>query len=506
MQKFIDEYIEHLALDKGLKEDTIKAYRRYLNSFCEYAYKNGVGNIEQIDRKFVRDYVAGVENNSVNKRYQILSALRLFGRWLERQGKKNILTYLDLPKVPKRIGEVLTEEEVERMLNIAKERRDIEALCIISVLYGSGIRMGALLGLRNQDVDIRNGNLRILKDKGDKEHYALVGKEALGDIKRYWQTRYGDKEPKPDDSLFPLSKFEVNRNLKFYASLAGITKHVTCHTFRRTFATVLLNRGAGILEIAELMHHSNVSTTASHYAKLSVERMREDYEKHPRSATTERLEREEKNLLRRLAEVREKLGKSTKIMPLEENDIHSEIISEQQRIEEWRKWKEEWDAKQKEALDNPPIRLREAAEILGISTQTLIKLAKEKRVNAKHERRLDWFFKRKEIEALKDSIQMLVKIKRRPYGRKACRMVNTDPGDRYVPPLQLERKGIIPLTYNTLLSHAKKGHIRFKVITLSKSKPMYFLSVNHLEELLANPPDWLKKALKWSEACRAEEG
>jgi len=188
-----------------------------------------------------------------------------------------------------------------------------------------------------------------------------------------------------------------------------------------------------------------------------------------------------------------------------------EEIEQQRKDEEHRKemakWMEEFKARQEEEKHNPIINTKEAAEILGVTTCTVISLAKRGHLKVKGEKdgSFGWQFKKNEIEAFKNFLPDLIRRRRKRYARKISKSFNTDPKDPYMSPLALKEKGISPITSSILIKYIKKGYIQHKIYCATKGKIFYYVRVNHLKELLANPPDWLKKSLKLSKACSPED-
>lgn len=180
---------------------------------------------------------------------------------------------------------------------------------------------------------------------------------------------------------------------------------------------------------------------------------------------------------------------------------------QQRKEEEYRremaKWNEEFKARMEEEKHNPTINTREAAELLGIHVSTVIKFIKRKLLKGEKSGLFGWQFKKNEVEAFRRFLPDLIRRRIKRYARKISKSFNTDPEDLYLSPLELEKRGISPVNANTLIGHIKKGRIEHKIYCAVKGKKFYYVRLNHLKELLANPPDWLKKSLKWSESCRA---
>lgn len=187
----------------------------------------------------------------------------------------------------------------------------------------------------------------------------------------------------------------------------------------------------------------------------------------------------------------------------------SEILEEreQARIErekqaEMAKWVEDFKAELDFEKYNPTINCREASEILGVTLNTVRNYVKKGLLKADSEdRSMGYAFRNNEVEAFKKFLPDLIRRRRRRYARKASKSLNTDIKDPYMTPLELEAKGISPFTSSTLIKYIKKDYIQHKTYCTTKGRIFYYVQVNHFKELLANPPEWLKKSLKFSEAC-----
>jgi hypothetical protein len=174
---------------------------------------------------------------------------------------------------------------------------------------------------------------------------------------------------------------------------------------------------------------------------------------------------------------------------------------ERQKKAEMKKWLEEFQAKKELEKYNPTLDTKEVAEILGIATCTVINFMKRKYLKGERDGSFGWQFRKREVEAFKSFSPDLIRRRRKRYARKVSKSFNTDHTDPYMTPLELEEKGISPFTSFTLIKYIKKDYIEHKTYCTTKGRMFYYVRVNHLKELLNNPPDWLKKSLKHSEAC-----
>ncbi len=285
--------------------ETIRAYMADLNDFRDHLENSpnksvardasGIG--KNLIRSFLSKKFGKLSKASVGRR---LAALRSFFRFLVREGVLTInpAASLSAPKKEKPLPRALNVDEMQRFFSGNSEAfsRDI---AIFELLYSSGLRVGELVSITMNDLDISNGWVRVL-GKGSKERYVPIGEKALSALKDYLPQRMGIQLSNPsvsaDGSLFlnlkggPLSDRSVRRILKSMLLNAGILRDASPHCFRHSFATHLLHGGADLRSIQELLGHSNLSTT-QRYTRIDLGKLMEVYDKsHPRSGFTKRSE------------------------------------------------------------------------------------------------------------------------------------------------------------------------------------------------------------------------
>jgi len=289
MERYIDKFIRYLEIEKNYSPHTILNYKLDLKDFAGFL---GELDIEKVDYLFLRKYLAhlkekGFTSRSVGRR---LSALRSFFKFLTREGlvKNNPMASLSSPKLDKHLPQFLTEEEAVRLIEAAfpKDAKDEQGLrdrAILETFYSTGIRISELVGLNVEQIDFISGVVRVM-GKGKKERMVPIGEEALSAIRRYL-----DKRKKQEDAVFlnrnsrRITDRGVRNIVKKYIRLASIRQGVSAHTLRHSFATHLLNRGADLRSVQELLGHANLSTTQI-YTHLTTERLKSVYDKaHPRA-------------------------------------------------------------------------------------------------------------------------------------------------------------------------------------------------------------------------------
>ncbi len=296
MDEHLNKFITYLIAEKNASPYTIKNYRHEIGQFLDFLKEQGIDSWDEVDRYVLRRYLArlqaeGYVKASVTRR---ISELRSFCRYLVREGilDTNPIRTISSPKVPKRLPDYLDPYQVEMLLaapdaTVPQGQRD---RAILEVLYASGVRVSELVSLNLSNVDLRYGQIRVW-GKGGKERLALLGGPACRALESYIQEGRPRliKETRPTNALFlnrlgsRLSTRSVSNILDKYAKLAGLGRHVTPHVMRHTFATHLLDGGADLRTVQELLGHANLATTQI-YTHVSQARVREVYRKaHPRA-------------------------------------------------------------------------------------------------------------------------------------------------------------------------------------------------------------------------------
>ena len=246
-----------------------------------------------IVRSFV-GYLAG-QNYTKSTTARKLATLRSFYKYLVKRGLVDTSPMVGIrtPKQEKRLPKCLTVEQIQQLLDAPGDGDILSCRdkAILEVLYSSGIRVSELVELKLSDLDLDEGILRII-GKGRKERLTPIGSQAIDAISRYLQIRQLDSRidpPHEDQKVFlnkhgdPLSTRSVRRKLDKYLGMVGLDPGISPHTLRHSFATHLLNNGADLRSVQELLGHQSLSTTQI-YTHLTTTRMKEVYdEAHPRA-------------------------------------------------------------------------------------------------------------------------------------------------------------------------------------------------------------------------------
>ncbi len=313
----IQQFIHYLSVEKNASPHTCRCYRRDLEAFEEFLKNSGIHltpggdvKIDKVDRIAIRKYLSFLHRK--NKKSSIarkISALRSFFKYLVREQlvPSNPAKAVSTPKVEKTLPTTLTVDEAFRLMESPQsisakssnrsQERNVRDRAILELLYSSGLRVSELVGLNSNQLDLDLGIVRVM-GKGRKERIVPVGVKATDALKAYFEER-GMLEglrpvgkasgPEGDEPIFinlsggRLTARSVGRLIKKYTRHSGIFRKVSPHSLRHTFATHLLDAGADIREIQEMLGHSSLSTT-QRYTHVSMGKLMEVYDKaHPRS-------------------------------------------------------------------------------------------------------------------------------------------------------------------------------------------------------------------------------
>ena len=275
----LSEYLEFLDIEKGLAENTLEAYRRDLNDFFNFC-----GNIELdcIQRTKINSYIRSLHEKhySPTSIMRKIASLRGFFKWSNTNGiiKSNPALTLEQPKVPQKLPKVMTIEEVNNLLNqnLTKLQR-----VIVELLYGCGLRVSELVNLKLTDYNL-NGKYLQCTGKGSKDRIVPLGKKAVKAIKDFLPERdYYLQKYNLQTKLLLINEHgkKVTRQEVYtfiHESGKKLHKAISPHTLRHTFATHLIENGADLRVVQELLGHSSVSTTQL-YTHISKKRLKEVY-------------------------------------------------------------------------------------------------------------------------------------------------------------------------------------------------------------------------------------
>ncbi|MBI5732383.1 tyrosine-type recombinase/integrase [Candidatus Jorgensenbacteria bacterium] len=280
VETLLKDYLDYLTIERGRSLKTRENYERYLRKFIS---ETNVRSPKDINDRVVRDFRLMLAKQSIKKITQsyYIIALRNFLKYLIKQGNKVLSPEtIDLPKVVRRDIEVLTYEELERLLKIpdGNSIRDLRDRAILEIFFSTGLRLSELCNL-NRSLDLKRGEVSV-RGKGDKLRVVFLSDGARKATKDYLDKRIDAEEAlfvglsKSDEVIGRITPRTVQRLIGFRAREAGIAKRVHPHQIRHSFATDLLINGADLRSVQELLGHANISTTQV-YTHITNKELRE---------------------------------------------------------------------------------------------------------------------------------------------------------------------------------------------------------------------------------------
>lgn len=294
----IAQYEEHLVLVRNLSENSIRGYVSDLNSLLDHINKLGVREFKNLELKHIRSWLAYLQTNGASRSTlaRRIVSVRAFTYWAASQGwiSTDIGAALEIPKPHRKLPEVLNKNEaltvVEAMQVKAAEEpsaANIRDLAIIEVLYASGIRISELCGLNISDIDFSRNTLRVL-GKGSKERVVPLGIPAVMALQNYLNSARKDfANVKSKEAVFLGARGKrIDQRMArgvVYDAMSAIGSRMSPHGLRHTAATHLLEGGADLRTVQEILGHSSLATTQI-YTHVSPERLKEAYQQaHPRA-------------------------------------------------------------------------------------------------------------------------------------------------------------------------------------------------------------------------------
>lgn len=292
MKEQIIDYLHYLTIERGLSQNTRKSYERDLEQYLTFLTEQHIKDWQAVDRVLILSFLQQLQQSGKSSAtiIRMVSSLRRFHQFLrqERFTDHDPMQHIDSPKKQQKLPDTLSLSEVERLIETpdTKEVLGIRDRAILEVMYATGLRVSELIGLQLKDLHLSMGLLQTT-GKGDKERIVPLGDLAIQWIETYLEeARPFLTRKHPEEShLFvnnhgkQLSRQGIWKNLKAVVRKAGITKNVTPHTLRHSFATHLLENGADLRTVQELLGHADISTTQI-YTHITKKRMTEVYKQH----------------------------------------------------------------------------------------------------------------------------------------------------------------------------------------------------------------------------------
>lgn len=295
MDKKLREFIHFLAVEKGLAKNTLLSYNRDLHSFCTYLRQNKVENFQEVKRGQITDYLNTLQKagKATSTRSRNLASIRSFFHYLFQEKEVDVdpTAELQSPRLEKKLPRILSAHEVGLLLEQPNELQvtGMRDKAMLEVIYASGVRVSELTSLDLGDINLEAGFLRC-SGKGTKERLVPLGSQAVREVKNYLNgSRPKLVRQSSETSLFVnqhgkrLTRQGFWKILKKYARQAGIKKEITPHTLRHSFATHLLENGADLRSVQEMLGHADISTTQI-YTQISKHQLKDVYDRsHPRA-------------------------------------------------------------------------------------------------------------------------------------------------------------------------------------------------------------------------------
>lgn len=295
MNALLESFLDHISLERGLSINTRSAYANDLIRFLDELKKKGISSLHQVSRKQILDHLMtmkadGMSTNSISRH---LVSIKVFFRFLQQEGllDRNVTDTMDSPRLWKILPDTLSEKEVELLLAAPDLRKPlgIRNRAILELFYASGLRVSELAGLRLPNLHIDDGYIRVI-GKGRKERVIPVTNDSIALLIRYIEEVRPILCENPNEQhVFvsrrekPLCRQRLWQLIKQYTKEAGIMKNVTPHTLRHSFASHLLQNGAPLRVIQEMLGHADIATTQI-YTHVNPERLRTIHQQfHPRA-------------------------------------------------------------------------------------------------------------------------------------------------------------------------------------------------------------------------------
>ena len=292
MNDYIEDFIDYLVVEKGLSNNTQESYRFDLIDFSNYLNDKHINNLIDLTEKDITDYLAYLKDEKKLKARSIerhLTTLRMLYKYLIKNEiiENDITSNIDNLKLGRHLPDVLTVDEVNSLLDIKLETiYDIRTKAMLEIMYSSGLRVSELVNLELTDIDLFNDTI-LINGKGSKERIVPIGEYSKKYLNDYLEIRNGlikRKHGNPNKLFLnnhgmPITRNGFNYLLNEILKEKGIDKKVTPHTLRHSFATHMLDNGADLRSIQELLGHSDIVTTRI-YTHVSKKQIHDNYKEY----------------------------------------------------------------------------------------------------------------------------------------------------------------------------------------------------------------------------------
>ena len=301
MHKLVQDFLDYCEIEKNRSKLTLRNYHHYLNRFADFAAEQGINKPEKIDQELIRRYRLFINRFSaadgknlklITQNYHVI-ALRAFLKYLTKYDYKTLPPEkIELAKTPSRMVDFLDYDEVERLIKAVDEEKEeilrLRDRSILETLFSTGLRVSELCSLKRDQINFKRGEFTV-RGKGDKLRLIFLSDEAGKHLQEYLKKRKDNSKflfiahkqvgVEKEMASFGadaagLTPRSIQRIIKKYGMLAGITKKITPHTLRHSFATDLLQNGADIRSVQSMLGHSSITTTQI-YTHITNQQLRE---------------------------------------------------------------------------------------------------------------------------------------------------------------------------------------------------------------------------------------
>lgn len=286
----IDDFINYCVFEKGLSDKTKESYKYDLDVYMSFLDKKGINKVEEITTEDIEDFLKVRASEEGSTIAHNLTVIKNFHSYLLKTNivKKDVSENISRPKLRKKLPKTLSVDDVDKLLDIdIKTEYDYRNKAMMELMYGSGLRVSELISLDIHSIDFTNCIIRIT-GKGSKDRIVPVGEYSMYYLNKYLEVRSSMLKSEHTDALFlnnhgkRMTRQGFFKNLKLILKKQGLDEEISPHTLRHSFATHLLERGADLRSIQELLGHSDIATTRI-YTHISDNKVREEYDKyHPR--------------------------------------------------------------------------------------------------------------------------------------------------------------------------------------------------------------------------------
>lgn len=287
----INDFINYCIFEKGLTDKTKESYKNDLEVYKLYLNDQGINDISNIKSDHIKEFLKERSSNETTTIAHNLTVIKNFHSYLFRQKlvKQDVSEFIERPKLRKSLPKTLSIDDIDKLLNIELNNVfDYRNKAMLELMYGTGLRVSEIVNLEVTDIDLTNCLIRIM-GKGNKEREVPLGEYSIYYLNLYLDRRKEMLKKTTCDKLFlnnhgkGMTRQGFFKNLKQILKEKGLNDEVSPHTLRHSFATHLINHGADLRSIQEMLGHADISTTKI-YTRVSDDKVKDDYNKyHPRS-------------------------------------------------------------------------------------------------------------------------------------------------------------------------------------------------------------------------------